>query len=226
MLRRNISLILVVLAAFFFLWGFASSLRHRSKKGETKLSTVGIHAMVKRPFVLFIPKNPNKHLIESVNDQSYSQYRTVFFNPDVLEELHSAIQSCKNEEILLFLEEGDWLAHEDVLKWINLCYEDPSVWMTYGNFVEYPSYKKGSSKTELPFCPLQSGYAGLFKKVEKEDLSARLGVKAAAQMAKGHIRQISDVLVVCQKRSVEKEEWEKLKSLDQYGPIVSWREEL
>lgn len=229
---RNFSLILILLFASIFVWNFASSVRHHKKRKATRLSVIGSGPTLNRPFVVFLPGGQGKFSkrgVESVSDQAYPNYRVITLDEDSSETLYQAIHACKDEEILLFLGKEDWLAHEEVLKLVNHCYEDPSVWMTYGNYVEYPSYKKGSSKEKPHLSPLQSGYAGLFKKIKKGDLKwgeATGFVIPASQMARGHVRFISDVLYVYNRSSdVGKEEWEALASLEPYAPLTSWRDE-
>ena len=69
----------------------------------------------------------------------------------------------------------------------------------------------------------------LFKKIKKGDLKrgeANGFVLPASQMARGHVRFISDVLYVYNRSSdVGKEEWEALASLEPYAPLTSWRDE-
>jgi len=48
----------------------------------------------------------------------------------------------------------------------------------------------------------------------------------ASQMAKGHVRFISDVLYVSNQASdMGKVEWEALASLEPYAPVSSWGDE-
>ena len=56
----------------------------------------------------------------------------------------STVQSTlvKDEEIVLVLDGDDCLAHENVLKALNKAYADPDVWMTYGNYLDYPTLLK------------------------------------------------------------------------------------
>jgi glycosyltransferase involved in cell wall biosynthesis len=97
---------------------------------------------------------------------------------------------CKPEEIIVNLDGDDWFANENVLSRLNQEYEDPDVWLTYGQFAFYygdnrPLGKGLSSK--IPYhvlvansirkdgegstpSHLRSFYAGLFHKIKKEDL--------------------------------------------------------
>jgi len=97
--------------------------------------------------------------------------------------LYTAVHQAKDEEIVVTLDGDDWLAHEKVLQRLNQSYQNPDVWLTYGQYMDYPSYQKGLCK---PFDPkrlkkegyrnypwitshLRTFYAGLFKKIRFED---------------------------------------------------------
>lgn len=94
-----------------------------------------------------------------------------------------AIYLCDKNEIVVDLDGTDWLAHADVLSYLNQVYADPEVWMTYGQFTYYPDFSPGFAK-EIPaetidnnafrtlravVTHLRTFYAGLFHKIEKED---------------------------------------------------------
>lgn len=95
-----------------------------------------------------------------------------------------AIQSCNPNEIIVMLDGDDWLADNHVLSILNEAYADPSVWITYGQFKEFPSGYLGSAQA-LPqwvietqsyreydwvTSHLRTFYAFLFQKIKKEDL--------------------------------------------------------
>jgi len=93
-----------------------------------------------------------------------------------------AVNCCPDNAIVLILDGDDWFADHEVLTTLNTIYQDPAVWMTYGQFQEYPSGKLG-------FCApipsaimnahayrlydwvtshLKSFYAGLFKQIPRD----------------------------------------------------------
>ena len=67
--------------------------------------------------------------------------------------LYKAVHMCGDDEIAVLLDGDDQLAHDGVLKKLNSIYANPDVWVTYGSYVEYPSYKKGGWAKP---CPLPS----------------------------------------------------------------------
>ena len=102
-----------------------------------------------------------------------------------LESLYQAIQHCEDQELVVIVRASDFLAHEEVLSKLNILYGNSFTWMTYGNYLSYPSYKqiplncKEFSKNiilnnsyrsiEIPSLYPLTFYAGLFKKIPKED---------------------------------------------------------
>ncbi len=98
--------------------------------------------------------------------------------------LYTAIHSCDDHAIVLTLDGDDWFKSADVLQTINRAYSDPHVWLTYGQFEVFPGNALGQcrpmpeyfitskSYRQQPWITshLRTFYAGLFKKIHKEDL--------------------------------------------------------
>jgi glycosyltransferase involved in cell wall biosynthesis len=57
----------------------------------------------------------------------------------VLASLVKAVKACADEEIVVVVGGEDWLAHEWVLQRLNAYYDNPDLWMTYGQYCEFPS---------------------------------------------------------------------------------------
>jgi len=131
-----------------------------------------------------------------------------------------AIHRCEDHEIMVHLDGDDWFAHDQVLQTINAAYQDPNVWLTYGQYVEYPSGKKGVSEP-LPEAVItcngyreykwvtsapRTFYAGLAKRIQLKDLlyegdffqvAADLALMfPILEMADGHISYIDEILYV------------------------------
>lgn len=117
---------------------------------------------------------------------------TLIHNPQnqgALANIYNAIHTCKDQEIIVLIDGDDFLAHEKVLEILNQNYSDGNVWMTYGNFLDYPSYrqtptvckelpqmviKKNHYRThEWVTSHLRTFYASLFKKIHLDDLIYR-----------------------------------------------------
>jgi glycosyltransferase involved in cell wall biosynthesis len=110
-------------------------------------------------------------------------------NLGALANLYNAIHSCQDQEIIVLVDGDDFLAHEQVLSILNQAYQDPSVWMTYGNFLDYPAYsqypvrckeisegvirRNSFRKQEWVATHLRTFYASLFKKIALRDLVYR-----------------------------------------------------
>jgi hypothetical protein len=111
-------------------------------------------------------------------------------NLKALANIYSAIHEfSKDNEIVVVIDGDDWLAHDHVFALLNKVYQDPNVWMTYGQFLWCP-------EGDLGFCSpfpqniidsrdfrnytwvsshLRTFYSGLFKKIKFEDLTDKDG---------------------------------------------------
>lgn len=97
---------------------------------------------------------------------------------------YDAIHTCQDSDIIINVDGDDALADPNVLAYMNRVYADPSVWLTYGQFMEMPQQKVGFCHPMPPHVIIQSDfrsygdtpshmrtfYAGLYKKIKKEDL--------------------------------------------------------
>lgn len=134
--------------------------------------------------------------------------------------LNEVIRTCADHEIILRVDGDDFLAHPLVLKKLNRIYQNKNVWMAYGNYLDYPTYKQ-TPKLCAPFPTSvikgrhfrqykwvsshpQTFYAGLFKKIAVKDLMKdgeflpMAGDMAIIipmlEMAADHVLHIQDVL--------------------------------
>lgn len=88
------------------------------------------------------------------------------------------------DDIVAIVDGDDWLAHDQVLSFLNRVYADSSVWMTYGQYQVYPSGGFGFN-APIPddvivnnkfryhynaFSHLRTYYAALFNRIKLEDL--------------------------------------------------------
>lgn len=101
-----------------------------------------------------------------------------------LENIYNAIWTCQPDEIVVNVDGDDWLYTENVFQTLNALYSDSDVWMTYGQYIDFPSDTVGHCR-EVPIeivsqnrfrgypwvtSHLRTYYAGLFQKIAKEDL--------------------------------------------------------
>lgn len=96
---------------------------------------------------------------------------------------YTVIHTLPDHVIVLNVDGDDWLAHNNVLQVLNSVY-DKDIWLTYGQFRQYPSGEIGfcrpiSSehikahnyrKSEWLATHLRTYYAWLFKKIKQDDL--------------------------------------------------------
>lgn len=136
-----------------------------------------------------------------------------------LENQYHAIHSCDDKSVVVILDGDDWFAYDGVLAHVNKIYSEFDVWLTYGQFKEYPSGAHGFC-SPMPAHVVQNNafrdhqsipshlrtfYAGLFKKIKKEDLMHEgkflpmTGDIAAMfpmiEMARDHFKFIPEVLL-------------------------------
>ena len=124
---------------------------------------------------------------------------------------------CKDDEIVLILDGDDWFAHNKVMQIINKAYSCDDIWLTYGQFIRWPSGEIGQCK-KLPqnynyrhmkhwyTSALRTYYAWLFKKIKKEDLMYEgkffqvsgdvAEMLPMLEMARGHTKFIKDILYI------------------------------
>jgi glycosyltransferase involved in cell wall biosynthesis len=134
-------------------------------------------------------KDDTYEKVKTIVDRSPIRERVTLIrnsqNQGALKNLYFAIHTCNDEEIVATVDGDDFLAHTDVLKKLNKVYSDPQVWMTYGNYLDYPTYKQKPQickpfpksvvrnnsyrNHEWVSSHLRTFYAGLFKKITVED---------------------------------------------------------
>ena len=51
---------------------------------------------------------------------------------------HAIHEYCQDDEIVVLLDGDDWFKHDRVFQTLNETYADTNVWMTYGQYEEYP----------------------------------------------------------------------------------------
>ncbi|MFA5306180.1 MAG: glycosyltransferase family 2 protein [Candidatus Babeliales bacterium] len=95
------------------------------------------------------------------------------------------IHSCPDHAIIVNLDGDDWFFRDDVLSTINCAYEDPNIWLTYGQFINWPTNQIGYGNTipgdivkkrafrqqnKWVLGQPRTFYAWLFKQIKTDDL--------------------------------------------------------
>jgi glycosyltransferase involved in cell wall biosynthesis len=131
---------------------------------------------------------------------------------------YETVHNCPNNVIVVNLDGDDRFAHTHVLSRINEIYQDDDVWMTYGQYQEWPSGKKGLCD-DIPnivreenayryvgwvTSHLRTFYAGLFKAVpigyflyadEFQPCAVDYAMMfSMLELSKGRVRFIDEVL--------------------------------
>lgn len=168
-----------------------------------------------------------KAIIENLNQEKRTTLLHNSTNIGALANLYKAVHSCSDDEIAVLVDGDDFLAHEEVLKVLNQTYADPEVWMTYGSYLDYPSFNKEEtfskpiprriiekkSYRSHPWSSshLRTFYAPLFKQVKISDLFYRGGFFSMGwdlafmlpmlEMAGHHARYIPDILYLYNRKN-------------------------
>lgn len=119
-----------------------------------------------------------------IKQMNLQEQVTLIRNPvrrGALYSIYLAIECCPNDVIILIVDGDDYLIEDDttILQRINDIYDDPEVWMTYGQFQEYPSGTKGFCRPipeqvhkahayryyDWVSSHLKTFYAGLFRAI-------------------------------------------------------------
>lgn len=109
-------------------------------------------------------------------------------NRGAMANLYHAIHACPDDDIILTVDGDDWLGHEHVMATVAEQYRSARAWMTYGQFIYYPSFmhgfcsplprgafvrrrgQTGLRKAAWIASHLRTFYAGLFKRIRPDDL--------------------------------------------------------
>lgn len=133
---------------------------------------------------------------------------------------YKAVWMCPDDMIIVHLDGDDFLKHNNVLARINREYQNPHVWLTYGQFERFPDGNIGYCRDmPLPIIQrnifreyewitshLRTFYAGLFKQIKLRDfvydgnyfdITCDMAMMfPLLELAGTHMRFISDVLYV------------------------------
>lgn len=134
---------------------------------------------------------------------------------------YHAINDVAADKVIVIVDGDDWLAHNEVLSYLDTMYQPGTVWLTYGQFWYWQKNRLGICRklpdfviknNEIRSYPrwvtshLRTFYAGLFHKIKKEDLMygdafVPMCADVAAmlpmiEMGGEHIRFIEEILYI------------------------------
>jgi alpha(1,3/1,4) fucosyltransferase len=136
-----------------------------------------------------------------------------------LANIDQVVRSCDPNEIVVLVDGDDCLAHSHVLTRLNAIYQDPDVWVTWGQFTRVPQGGEGfcaaippevvsaNAFRDYPFVSshLRTFYAGLYQRIRPTDVKDDGGqfftiagdvaqMFALQEMAGPHGRFVAEVL--------------------------------
>jgi glycosyltransferase involved in cell wall biosynthesis len=137
-----------------------------------------------------------------------------------LANIYNTVHACEDTDIIVLLDGDDWLPHEQVLLSLGRAYANEQNWLVYTQFVQWPMNEIGwnrfffkrqyqSPNTPRNYSPshMRTFYAGLFKKIKKEDLmfagdfypmtwDKAIMLPMVEMASEGHVHFITEVLYV------------------------------
>lgn len=142
--------------------------------------------------IIYIVDKQCTSLVEKVTQYKSSllnQEQLAIFPYDasqgILSGLFTAISSCSDQEIIVFLNTNDWFADSSALSTICTAYLEHDIWFTYGSCKPDPKdvtigirttavpqtiHEKRYFRDIFPFMPPVTFYTWLFKQIKKKDL--------------------------------------------------------
>lgn len=126
-------------------------------------------------------------VVEYVRSHNFEHKFTVIKNEQnrgALANLYCVIHQFPDDAIIITYDGDDWFYDEYALAYLNEVYQDEHVWMTYGQYVEYPTGNRGICQP-IPDVIVEQNlyrqatwvtshprtfYAHLFKRIKLEDL--------------------------------------------------------
>src|SRR5215470_14434496 len=150
-----------------------------------------------------------------------------------------AVRSCDPNAIIVLVDGDDFLAHPHVLTRLNAIYQDPDVWVTWGQFTRFPQDSEGfcapipseivsaNAFRDYPFVSshLRTFYAGLYQRIRPIDLQDSAGrffttagdvaqMWALHEMAGPHGKFVDEVLYLYNRDNPLSDD-----KLDRYGQV-------
>lgn len=189
-----------------------------------------------------------------INEQGFQDKFTLIRNTKRIgahENQYNVIHTCKDDDIIVVLDGDDWFSYDGVLSLLNKVYSDPNIWITYGQYQHYPSGQRGAcrdlSQREIKllgsrqfrknynrhvFSAPRTFYAGLYKKIKKEDIMYKGKFLFVAgdvaimlpmiEMAKnGHFKFISNVLYIYNRERITRPEFNQPKRAKDAGMMFA-----
>jgi len=81
-----------------------------------------------------------------VKERGFADKVTIIKNKSrvrALANLYNAVHLCNDDDIVFNYDGDDWFAHDDVFSMINEIYKNPDIWITYGQFQNWPTNELG-----------------------------------------------------------------------------------
>ena len=164
-------------------------------------------------------------VIARIKEHDKESLVTVIQNSErvgALQNIYNAVHMCDPHSIIVLLDGDDHFPHSNVLKYVADIYRNPDTWMTYGQYMFGPPFRRGHCKQipdeviaansfrEDPYwysSHLRTFYAELFHQIQVEDFRHNDGkffsmawdvalMLPMLEMAGTHSKFISEILYI------------------------------
>ena len=128
-----------------------------------------------------------KEVAKQCNKESIVQFIDVPSDRPLLSAIYEVLSSCENDDVVVSIERYNSFLHHEALNYLNYCYQNPNVWMTFGGTLVWPDYYSADqgqlSDKDIKRARFRSirkfehipvtFYAGLFKHISLKDFFIR-----------------------------------------------------
>jgi len=162
--------------------------------------------------LLLIDDDSSDQTMERVRDfivASSQQHRVILMQNESFcgfsASLSRAISHCHDFEIVVPLFAKDWMVDSSVLSQWNLAFQNPDVWIAFGNTICYPSYegrvlmpcreirKKGWDAFVLQNGSSHAFYSALFKQLSMQNVQSNY-LLSLLELSGGRVKNIEALL--------------------------------
>ncbi len=128
-----------------------------------------------------LEKNAKDNIFSLVNKYHLDEKFDFLQEEKEMLSFYQAVHHCKDEEIIVLLQNGEFFSHEGVLFNLNQYYQNPGLWLASCGSIIYPTFsienpiglsnylKRDYRKKTGALPNFQTFYSGLFKKIKLSD---------------------------------------------------------
>ena len=160
------------------------------------------------------------NLIENHGHRKNCKIELIRPNDNMISKYEQIVRSSMDNEVIVHLESTDIFAANNVLELLNHIYCTEDIWLTYSQYLDSTTYKKGMNKQTTSKswsikksqqrnwiqAPLKTYYASVFKQLSTDEIAQlkeggfeqtlEYIMRPMAEFSQKHIRYVPDVLSI------------------------------